>query len=161
VMAMRIIAYFLLTAFAFGLLAAPAPADDLDWKVGLAQVKITPEQPLFLAGYASRNRPFEKVATDLYTKALALEDRNGQLAVLVTTDLIGLSAAIAEPVCERLTSKAGLKREQILFNSSHIHTGPTLSLDPTPATAALRATRSAPWSTPDSFKTSSWTSLCA
>src|SRR5947209_5654563 len=56
--------------------ASAVRADDPDWKVGLAQVKITPEYPAFLAGYASRNKPFEKVATDLYAKALALEDRN-------------------------------------------------------------------------------------
>lgn len=104
-------------------------ADEPDWKVGLAQVKITPEQPLFMAGYASRDRPFERVTADLYAKALALEDREGHLAVLVTTDLIGLSAAIAEPICARLAERAGLKRDQILLNSSHIHTGPALSLN--------------------------------
>lgn len=131
-MAMRPIVCSFLCCLAVLCFAATVHADVPDWKVGLAQVKITPEQPLFLAGYASRNRPFEKVATDLYAKALALEDRNGRVAVLVTTDLIGLSAAVAEPVCERLTSKAGLKREQILLNSSHIHTGPIISLDPTP-----------------------------
>jgi len=130
----------LLAVFLFGISARSA---DPDWKVGLARVKITPEQPVFLAGYASRNRPFEKVTTDLYAKALALEGRDGQVAVLVTTDLIGLSAAIAEPVCERIASKAGLKREQILLSSSHIHTGPTLSLDPKPrdGTAAGDAQR--------------------
>ena len=52
-------------------------ADEPEWKVGLAQAKITPERPLFLAGYASRNKPFEKVETDLYVKALVLEDRQG------------------------------------------------------------------------------------
>ncbi len=108
------------------------PAADPEWKVGLAQVKITPEQPVFLSGYASRNKPYEKVTADLYAKALALEDRAGQRAVLVTTDLIGLTTAIAEPICERLRDKCGLQREQILFNSAHIHTGPALSLDPTP-----------------------------
>ncbi len=107
-------------------------AADPDWKVGLAKVKITPEQPVFLSGYASRNKPYEKVTADLYAKALALEDQEGHLAVLVTTDLLGLSAAVAEPICERLAAKAGLKRDQILLSSSHIHTGPTLSLDPKP-----------------------------
>ena len=72
------------------------------------------------------------MTTELYAKALALEDGTGRLAVLVTTDLIGLSAAVAEPVCERLASKAKLQREQILLSSSHIHTGPTLGLDPAP-----------------------------
>jgi hypothetical protein len=46
----------------------------------------------------------------------------------VTTDLVGLPAAVAEPICERLREKAGLKREQILINSSHTHTGPMLLL---------------------------------
>jgi hypothetical protein len=122
-----------------GLLAAPPglagdqPASPAEWKVGLAEVKITPDRPIFLAGYASRNKPFEKVTTDLYAKALALDDNAGHIAILVTTDLIGLTAAISEPICQRLAEKAGLKREQILLSSSHIHTGPSLSLDPKPS----------------------------
>src|SRR5713101_8031665 len=82
--------------------ASPIPAAEPEWKVGLAEVKITPDRPVPLAGYASRNHPFEKVTTDLFAKALALEDRDGHVGVIVTTDLIGLTAAIAEPVCERL-----------------------------------------------------------
>lgn len=109
-----------------------APAAEPEWKVGLAQVKITPEQPIFLAGYSSRARPFDKVAADLFVKALVLEDRAGQRAVLVTSDLIGFHAAIAEPICQRIETKTGLKREQILLNSAHTHTGPVLSLDPKP-----------------------------
>jgi hypothetical protein len=119
-----------LVVLGFLLLGAPAAAAEPEWKVGLAQVKITPERPVFLAGYASRNKPFEKVAADLYAKALALEDRDGHVAVLVTTDLIGLPAAIAEPVCKRIGEKTKLKREQILLSSSHTHTGPALGLDP-------------------------------
>jgi hypothetical protein len=122
------------SAAVLGLLAllspAAAHAGGPELKVGLARVKITPERPVFLSGYASRNRPFDRVTTDLYAKALALEDRGGHLAVLVTTDLLGLPAAVAEPVCQRIGSKTGLKREQILLSSSHIHTGPALSLDP-------------------------------
>lgn len=103
-------------------------AAEAEWKVGLAQVKITPERPVSLAGYASRNKPFTKVEADLFAKALALEDSQGHRVVLVTSDLVGISAAVAEPICERLRDKAGLKREQILLNSSHTHTGPMLLL---------------------------------
>ena len=120
------------TSFLLGLLAVwtgvPALAAEQDWKIGLAQVKITPERPVFLAGYASRNKPFSKVEADLFAKALVLEDREGHRAVLVTSDLIGFPAAVAEPICERLRDKMGLKREQILLNSSHTHTGPSLTL---------------------------------
>jgi hypothetical protein len=113
------------------LTAVGAPAAEPEWKVGLAQVKITPQQPVLLAGYASRNHAFDKVESDLYAKALVVEDRQGQRAVLITSDLIGFSAAVAEPICQRLREKAGLRREQILINSSHTHTGPLLSLKPT------------------------------
>ena len=108
----------------------PIWAAEPEWKVGLAEVKITPPRPVSLAGYASRNHPFEKVTSDLYAKAISLEDREGHVAVIVTTDLTGLTAAIAEPVCERIAGKTGLKRDQILLSSSHIHTGPSLSLNP-------------------------------
>ena len=108
--------------------ATAVEAVEAEWKIGLAQVKITPERPVFLAGYASRNKPFTKVEADLFAKALALEDSQGHRVVLVTTDLVGISAAVAEPICERLREKAGLKREQILLNSSHTHTGPMLLL---------------------------------
>src|SRR5262249_58645677 len=84
------------------LLGAQARAAEPEWKVGLARVKITPERPVFMAGDASRNKPFEKVAADLYAKALALEDRDGHLAGLVTTHPIRLSAAGAQPGCPRL-----------------------------------------------------------
>jgi hypothetical protein len=125
----------LVGVFALWLLPPVLPASragEAQWQVGLAQVKITPEQPIFMAGYASRNHPFEKVETDLFVKAMALQDQQGQRAVLVTSDLIGFSAAVAEPICARLKEKTKLKREQILLNSAHIHTGPTLSLDASP-----------------------------
>ncbi|MBY0525172.1 MAG: neutral/alkaline non-lysosomal ceramidase N-terminal domain-containing protein [Gemmataceae bacterium] len=104
-------------------------ADAADWKVGLAHVKITPEQPIFLWGYGGRNKPFEKVEHDLWAKAMVLEDSEGHRAVIVTTDLLGLPAAISEPICERIEKKTGLKRAQVLINSAHTHTGPFLSLD--------------------------------
>src|SRR5438045_1021956 len=106
---------FLLAA-TFSCLAA-----NPEWKVGLATVKITPDKPLMLAGYASRNHPFDKVETDLFAKALVLEDNSGSRAVIVTTDLVGLAADVSNPICERLREKIGLNREQIVINSSHIH----------------------------------------
>ena len=104
------------------------PAES-EWKVGLANVKITPEKPVPMAGYASRTKPFEKVEQDIYAKALALEDRQGNRAVLVTTDLIGISRAVAEPVCQRIQDKTKLVRSQILLSSSHTHSAPILSLE--------------------------------
>jgi hypothetical protein len=113
-------------------LAVSAGAAQPEWKVGLAQVKITPEQPVFLAGYASRTKPYDQVATDLYAKAMVLEDRTGERAVIVTADLIGFTAAIAEPIARRICEKTGWRRSSILLSAAHVHTGPELSLDPNP-----------------------------
>jgi neutral ceramidase len=124
----RLTAGATLSCLAFLLGGFDAPAAEPDWKVGLAQIKITPEQPVLMSGYASRTKPFEKVAADLYAKALVLEDRDGHRAVIVTSDLLGFPADVAEPICERIQAKIGLKREQILFNSAHTHAGPQLSL---------------------------------
>jgi hypothetical protein len=50
----------------------------------------------------------------------------------VTSDLLGFPAAVAEPICERIQKKIGLKREQVLLNSSHTHAGPQLGLKAPP-----------------------------
>src|SRR5947199_6743329 len=114
----------------FSLVAALCTkAAELEWKAGLANVKITPETPVPMAGYASRTKPFEKVEQDIYAKALALEDRQGNRGVLITTDLIGISRAVAEPVCQRIQDKTKLVRSQILLSSSHAHSAPNLSLE--------------------------------
>jgi len=100
-----------------------------EWKAGVAKVTITPAESIWMAGYASRTKPFENVEQDIYAKALALEDRQGNRAVLVTTDLIGLPRAVAEPVCQRIQGKTKLVRSQILLSSSHTHSAPLLSLE--------------------------------
>jgi Neutral/alkaline non-lysosomal ceramidase, N-terminal len=106
---------------------ATVRAHDAPWKVGLASVKITPEQPLFMAGYASRNKPFEAIHDDLYAKALVLDDGQGTRTALVTTDLIGFRGADAQPLRETIAEKTGIKATSIIINSSHTHTGPALS----------------------------------
>lgn len=107
---------------------AIANAAGPDWKVGLAQIKITPERPLPMSGYSARTKPFEGVASDLYVKAMVLEDADGGRGVLVTSDLLGFSAAVAEPICARIHKQLGIERGRILLNSAHTHAGPTVGL---------------------------------
>jgi neutral ceramidase len=112
--------------------ALSVKAQDADWKVGLARVKITPPQPVHMAGYAARNKPYQSVHDDLFAKVLVLEDNSGTRGVLVTTDLIGFSAEIATPLRERVAAKTKTDARSVIVSSSHTHTGPTLSLDRTP-----------------------------
>lgn len=127
---------------------ASARAEDAPWKVGLARVKITPDEPVRMSGYSSRTGLSQGVALDLYAKALAIEDPQGNRGVIVTSDLIGFDAEFAEPTCRRISEMTGLSPERILLNSSHTHTGPTLGLDekslelpPGQAQATVRFTR--------------------
>jgi neutral ceramidase len=105
----------------------PAPPVAADWQAGFAAVKITPEGPVAMAGYASRNKPSEGVVADLYAKVLALVDINGERAVWITTDLIGLRAAVTEEIFRHVMERTGLERRQLLINSSHTHTGPAIA----------------------------------
>src|SRR5262249_17426677 len=84
-----------------------ATAQEGDWKMGVARVKITPPQPVFMAGYAARNKPYESVHDDLYAKALVLEDKGGTRGALITSDLIGFPAEIATPLRQRIAEKTG------------------------------------------------------
>ncbi len=124
------------SGLAFLLVGMDAPAGEPEWKVGLAQNKITPDRPMLMSGYASRTKPFEKVGQDLYVKAMVLEDRGGRRGVIVTSDLLGFPAAVAEPICERIAQRTGLMRDQILLNSAHTHAGPQVGLRVPPKDAA-------------------------
>ena len=106
-------------------LALPA-AGAPPMKAGMARIDITPEGPIWMSGYAARNKPSEGVLMPLWAKALALEDGRGRRAVIVTTDLIGLPMELTDVVAARAMEKYKLEREGLVFNSSHTHTGPVV-----------------------------------
>ena len=70
----------------------------------------------------------EGVLDDLHAKAMAIEDANGSLAVLLTADLLFFRAPMAAAVCDEIMEQTGLKREQILLNASHTHAGPVFGI---------------------------------
>src|SRR5262245_58645111 len=105
-------------------LCSPALADG--WKAGVAVRKITPSEPMWMAGYAARTKPAEGKEQELYVKALALEDPAGTKVVLLTSDLIGISRQLAESVRAQVGKKTGLKREALMLTSSHTHSGPVI-----------------------------------
>ncbi len=98
-----------------------------NWKAGTSQAVITPQKPLWMAGYGSRNHVSEGVLIDLKAKALALEDVKGNKVVLITADLLGFPKNISDRIRNGIESKYGLKRSQIILNGSHTHSGPVLA----------------------------------
>lgn len=96
------------------------------WKAGAARIDITPTEPLWMAGYASRNKPSEGVAQKLYAKALAIEDDQRTRLVIVTTDLIGIPNKLRAYLEEQVRTRHALPPGGLLLNASHTHCGPEL-----------------------------------
>jgi hypothetical protein len=129
----RWIVWFALCAFAalqMGELSPAERAAETEWSAGLAAVKITPDKPLVLSGYAARTQPFERVEQDIFAKALALRDDHGHRAVLVTMDLTLLPGDVAEGVRKRIAEQTKLAPAAIVLSVSHTHSAPTVSLEP-------------------------------
>ena len=94
---------------------------------GVAVQVITPDQPMWMAGYGSRNKPAEGKLTELYVKALALEDPHGGRLVLLTSDLVGIPRSLSEAVAVEVKKRKGLPRERLMLTVSHTHCGPVLN----------------------------------
>ena len=77
-------------------------ASESVWKAGIAKAVITPEQPLWMAGYSGRKSPATTALHDLWIKVLVLEDSRGQRGVLLTSDLAGLSRTIYQNVLKKI-----------------------------------------------------------
>jgi hypothetical protein len=106
------------------LLSAVGFGAESSWKAGAAAGVITPKEPMWMAGYAARNKPAEGTAQELYAKALALEDANGKRFVFVTLDLIGVPRTLRTALEKRLGVALGLPPDSLLLNASHTHCGP-------------------------------------
>ena len=112
------------TALVFLLFALSLAAAD--YQAGIGRILITPDKPIYMSGYASRDHPSEGVIHDLWAKALAIEDHKGNRVVIVTTDLVGLPRSISDIVAARVEKVYGIDRAQLVLNSSHTHTGPLI-----------------------------------
>jgi neutral ceramidase len=118
---------FLLSCFCLITIKSFSQDKSKQWKAGVARVVITPDQNMWMAGFASRVHPSEGKLHDLWAKALALEDADGKRAVLVTLDLLGLPKKMSDEIRAKLKTKHGLSKENIILNSSHTHSGPVLN----------------------------------
>ncbi len=92
----------------------PGPREDHSQTIHLA------------VGLLRATKPSEGVLHDLWAKALVLEDAAGGRVAIVSTDLIGLPREVSDAVAARLEKQFGLKRSQLLLNSSHTHSGPVV-----------------------------------
>lgn len=119
-------AVLLFACFALGTLPTVSFAQAPSWQAGAAKTKITPETPMWMAGYGSRAHPADGLISDLWGKALVLRDPDGNRAAIITLDLVGLDRELSQSICKRLEQKFSLSRSQIAICTSHTHSGPVV-----------------------------------
>jgi neutral ceramidase len=117
---------FLTAVAALGFTRRAAAFPPAEWEAGVATIDITPDTSLWMAGFAARTRASQGTAMPLHAKALALQCGRRPAAVLVTTDLLGLTARITDGVAALVRRRHGIRRADLLFNASHTHCGPVV-----------------------------------
>ncbi len=121
------VAFIFILSSVFNSSAAVSTKNIGGWKAGVSRIKITPKESMWLAGYANRTAPSEGKLHDIWAKAVALEDSTGNRAVIISTDLLGMTKALAGKIKSLIKERHHLSAGQILINSSHTHTGPVLN----------------------------------
>jgi hypothetical protein len=96
------------------------------WKAAVVSAVITPEEPMWMAGYAARNKPSEGKIHDLNAKVLALEDQQGTRLVIVTVDLLGIPRPTRDWLEAQVGQRYKLGPQALLLSASHTHSGPVV-----------------------------------
>ena len=93
-------------------------------RVGVATVDITPQNSIWLTGFASRTEPSSGAYQPLEATAVVLESGSTRLALLAA-DLIGVDEFLLEPV-RGAAAGIGVPPEHMLVNCSHTHCAPAV-----------------------------------
>ena len=89
---------------------------------GTAENDITPPLGTQLAGYFTR-RVSDGIISNLMAKAVVLGEGDAR-CVLITCDLITMTAAIAKQTRAIISEATGIKPERVMLCATHTHTGP-------------------------------------
>ena len=92
--------------------------------VGTAENDITPPIGTQLAGYFNR-RVSDGIISNLMAKAAVLGEGDAR-CVLITCDLITMTAAICNAARAIIGEATGIKPERVMICSTHTHTGPEI-----------------------------------
>lgn len=126
ILGFRRIAAAMIVMFAAGHVGVVSAAE---WKAGAAKANITPKQPMWMSGYGARDKPAEGKLTDLWAKALVIEDPQGVRCAVVTLDLVGIGRDLSAPVRDAWQEKYKLDRAHTAICTSHTHCGPVAGLN--------------------------------
>jgi len=124
-------AFWLLAAeIWFGLAIGLGSARSEGLRVGASRIDVTPDQPVVLAGYASRTNLSEGVHDPLSARVLAF-DQDGRRLVLVSLDSLGFYNDIAGPLRQAILDQCRLQPSELFLCAIHTHSAPALALETT------------------------------
>lgn len=93
-----------------------------DFRVGAAQVDITPKNGTPLGGYY-KFRGSEGVLDPLYAKTMVFE-KDGTHAVIVVLDLSGTVRPLVAEMRKVIQEQCGIEGDHVLISGTHTHSGP-------------------------------------
>ena len=94
---------------------------------GAAKTIITPGKPIPMSGYGGRKDPFKGVHDDIYARIVVFGDGKSN-AVLISTELIGISNIFWQDVTDAIEKKTGIGKEYVFLSAVHNHNGPSINV---------------------------------
>ena len=91
--------------------------------VGVAKVDVTPVEPLVLAGYGGRTKPFEEIDSRIWARACVIGMKK-PIALLVL-DNCGVPQSVTNLVAEGL-AEHGISKDRLMIAATHTHNAPSL-----------------------------------
>ena len=97
-----------------------------EFKAAVGVTDITPQRPIRMAGFAARTGLSQGVYQSPLVKVLVLE-AGQERVVLLCADLCTWGNDNIRLMRQRLADECGLAADQVLFNTSHTHCGPSMA----------------------------------
>jgi neutral ceramidase len=97
-------------------------------RAGIAKIDITPDMPVMLYGYASRNSLSEGIHDRLYARAVVFEN-SGNKFVLISTDIGSYNDSIYNEIKKSFKEKLKIKDSELFLAAIHSHSAPGTSLN--------------------------------
>ena len=133
----KLIAMLLAAAFVFGLCACggnsggstaeTTAAQEGSFRAGFGKADITPQDPSVpMGGYHSdtSKRMSTGLLSYLYAFAVAVQDGEGNTAMLVSVDMCGMSVTMMDEVRGWAQRELGIPQENIIISAVHQHSTP-------------------------------------
>jgi|UniRef100_UPI0037850FA3 neutral ceramidase len=112
----------MITRLLFCLFFVTLSAQAGDFRVGAAQVDITPKDGTPLGGFY-RFRGSAGVLDPLFAKTIVVE-KDGTHAVIVVLDLSGTVRPVAAAARQAIQEQCGIEGDHVMISGTHTHTGP-------------------------------------